>query len=178
MPHIELENDLPGIVGLIRYAPQTGRPLAELTEALLRGPSPLSRGERELVAAFVSTLDQCAFCVNTHAAFAKAQVEGGADVVEAVRRDYEHAPITPKMKALLAVAERVQKGGRAVKPTDVAAARAAGATDREIHDVVLIAATICMTSRYVDGLAATTPTDPRAYEAMAQLVTGVGYAGG
>ncbi len=59
MPHIALTSAEPGILALVRYRPETGRPLGELTEVLLRGPSTLTRGERELIAAYVSALNDC-----------------------------------------------------------------------------------------------------------------------
>ncbi|MEN3541427.1 carboxymuconolactone decarboxylase family protein, partial [Microbispora sp. ZYX-F-249] len=66
--------------------------------------------------------------------------------------DLDTAPVTPKMRALLRIAASVQRGGREVTEEQVAAARAEGATDLEIHDTVLIAAAFCMFNRYVDGL--------------------------
>jgi len=159
--------------------PDTAKPMNELAEVLLRGPFPdgnsLSRGERELIAAVVSTRNRCTFCASSHAAFSAVQIEGGKDVVEATRRDPKSAPISDKMKALIAVAEEVQKGGDQVKDTTVEAARKQGATDVEIHDTVLIAAAFCMFNRYVDGLAAFTPTEPAAYDAIAQMIVTKGY---
>ena len=73
MPHITLNSDEPGIRGLIRFRPETGRPLSELAEVLLRGPGPLTRGERELIAAYVSGLNDCQYCSSSHSACAAAQ---------------------------------------------------------------------------------------------------------
>jgi uncharacterized peroxidase-related enzyme len=123
----------------------------------------------------VSTRNDCTFCSASHAAFAAAQLEGGKDVVEAARRDPTTAPVTPKMRALLSVAEQVQRGGKHVTDEAVAAARAEGATDVDVHDTVLIAAAFCMFNRYVDGLAALTPTDPTAYAMMANMIMEQGY---
>ena len=174
MPRIPSPPSVPGIVGLFAARPDTAKPLQLLAETLLRGPfaegSTLTRGERELVAAVVSTRNDCTFCSLSHAAFAAAQLEGGSDVVEAARRDPKTAPVSTKMRALLAVAEQVQRGGRHVTDEAVAGARAEGASDADIHDTVLIAAAFCMFNRYVDGLAALTPSDPAAYEMMAQMI--------
>lgn len=175
MPHIELGNDLPGIVGLFGYRPETGRVLSELAEVLLRGPSTLSRGERELIAAYVSSRNECRFCASSHGAFAAAQLPEGADLVGQVCADPADADISAKLKALLHVAGQVQKSGKAVTTADVAAARAAGATDVEIHDTVLIAAAFCMYNRYVDGLATIAPEDPAAYAQSAELIVASGY---
>ena len=178
MPHIDLHNHTPGIRGLLQYRPETGRPVIELVEALLRGPSRLSRGERELIAAYVSSRNECRFCARSHGAFAAAQLEGGAALVERVSDDLDGAPVPPKLAALLHIAEKVRVDGREVTADDVAEARAAGASDQEVHDAVLIAATFCMLNRYVDGLAAVTPDDPEAYAKMAERIVERGYLAG
>jgi uncharacterized peroxidase-related enzyme len=175
MPHIALNSADPGIRGLLRYRPQTARPLSELCEVLLRGPSTLTRGERELIAAYVSALNDCQYCTSSHSACAAAQLPAGMAVVEQVRADPGSAPVSAKLKALLGIGAAVARSGHAVTAEHVAQARAAGATDVEIHDTVLIAATFCMFNRYVDGLATIAPDDPAAYTAGAQRLVAQGY---
>jgi uncharacterized peroxidase-related enzyme len=175
MPHIALNSDEPGIRGLLRFRPETGRPLSELAEVLLRGPSTLTRGERELIAAYVSALNNCQYCSSAHSACAAAQLPGGMAMVQQVRADAGRAPVSAKLKALLEIASAVQQGGLNVSAEDVAAAHAAGATDMEIHDTVLIAAAFCMFNRYVDGLATIAPQDPAVYAAGAQRLVMEGY---
>ena len=176
MPHISLGNDLPGIIGLLNYRPETARPLSELAEVLLRGPNTLPPGERELIAAYVSSLNDCAFCASSHSAFAAAQLPAGMPLVDQVRADLDQAPVSDKLKALLRVAAKVQQGGKAVSEADVAAARGAGASDTEIHDAVLIAAAFCMYNRYVDGLATTiAPDDQESYAQTAEMIVSEGY---
>ncbi|WP_248959255.1 carboxymuconolactone decarboxylase family protein [Sphaerisporangium perillae] len=175
MPHIELGNDAPGIRGLMEYRPETGRVLSELAEVLLRDDNTLTRGERELIASYVSSLNQCRFCSASHAAFAAAQLPGGAETVAHACSDLDTAPISGKLKALLHVAAAVQRIGTAVTADHVEAAREAGATDVEIHDTVLIAAAFCMYNRYVDGLATYAPEDPEAYTRMADQIVTHGY---
>jgi uncharacterized peroxidase-related enzyme len=175
MPHITLNSAEPGIRGLLLFRPETGRPLSELAEVLLRGPSALTRGERELIGAYVSGLNDCRYCSGSHSACAAAQLPGGMAVVEQVRADPASAPVPAKLKALLRIAAAVQRSGLAVTADDVAAARAEGATDLEIHDTVLIAALFCMFNRYVDGLATVAPDDPERYAAGAQRLISQGY---
>ena len=175
MPHINLGNDAPGIVSLLIYRPETAKPLGALADALLRGPNSLTRGERELIASYVSGLNDCSFCSDSHAAFAAAQLPEGMKLVDQVRADLDTAPISAKLSGLLRVAAAVQRGGKNVRAEDVEAAREAGATDLEIHDVVLIAAAFCMFNRYVDGLATTVPGDPSGYAEMAPLIVDAGY---
>lgn len=175
MPYISLNSDEPGIRGLLRYRPETGRPLSELAEVLLRGPGTLTRGERELIAAYVSGLNDCQYCTGLHSACAAAQLPGGMALVEQIRADAGNAPAPAKLKALLAIAAAVQHSGLDVTADQVAEARAAGASDLELHDTVLIAAMFCMFNRYVDGLATTVPGGPAAYAAGAQRLITQGY---
>ncbi|MFD8646266.1 carboxymuconolactone decarboxylase family protein [Streptomyces zaomyceticus] len=176
MPHITLANDLPGIRGLMTDRPDTAIPLNDLADTLLRGPSPLTRGERELIAAYVSELNATRFCADTHGAAAAAQLEGGTTLVQAVRHDPDTADTTPLVRALLHVAAEVQAGAVPVTHATIAAARAAGATDTHLHDTVLIAAAFCMYNRYVSGLATTLPTAPDYYEEAGRRITAHGYA--
>jgi uncharacterized peroxidase-related enzyme len=175
MPHIDLPEGVPGIRSAFAFRPETAEPLLQLAEVLLRGENTLSRGERELIAAYVSKLNECEFCQASHSMFAALQLEGGQDLVDQVKRDPAAAPIDDKLRALLAVAAKVKADGRSVSEADVAEARKHGATDTEIHDAVLIAAAFCMYNRYVDGLAAWTPTDPEAYQEMGERIVEHGY---
>lgn len=175
MPHINLP-EAPGIIAGMMFRPETAEPLNLLAEVLLRGDDhPLTPGEREIIAAYVSNLNDCMFCQSSHSAFAAAQVDGGMTLVEQVKADPESAPISDKLRALLRIAAQVQQSGRAVTGETVAAARDEGATDLEIHDTVLIAAAFCMYNRYVDGLGTFAPTDPEAYAGMATDIVERGY---
>ncbi len=175
VPHIALPEELPGITSGFAFRPETARPMRALAEELLRGPNTLSSGEREMIATFVSTRNDCQFCQLSHRAAAAHHLEGDYGLVDAVRHDYETAPVSAKLKALLTIAGKVQQGGRHVSIDDVGRARAEGATDREIHDTVLIAAAFCMYNRYVDGLATWTPTEPAMYDQMGQRMARQGY---
>jgi uncharacterized peroxidase-related enzyme len=175
MPHIALP-DAPGILAGMLFRPETAKPLNDLAEVLLRGDSTLTRGERETIAAYVSQLNSCNFCHNSHATFAALQLDGGWDVVDQVMADPATAPISAKLRALLAIAAQVQQSGRAVTDEAVQGARAEGATDVEIHDTVLIAAAFCMFNRYVDGLGTIAPPTRADYEPMGRQIVEFGYA--
>ena len=177
MPHIQLPEGLPGITGLLAFRPETAKPITELAEILLRGPGSLTSGEREMIATFVSSKNDCYFCQTSHRAAAAHHLNGNYDLVDAVRADYMSAPIGDKLKALLTIAGKVQRSGRDVTEQDVAAAREQGATDIEIHDTVLIAAMFCMANRYVDGLGTWAPTDPGLYDQMGHAMATQGYTG-
>ena len=174
MPHIALPN-LPGIRGPMAFRPETSKPLNELVEVLLRHPSTLSQGDRELIATYVSSENNCHYCQSIHGAIAAAHLEGDEAVVEEVKRNFDRAAISPKLKALLRIAGKVQQDGKKVTAVDVDAARAEGATDLEIHDTVLIAAAFCMFNRYVDGLGTVQPRDPELYRERGKRVARDGY---
>jgi len=176
MAHITLKNDrLPGIVGLFDYRPDTARPLNELAEILLRGPSTLTPGERELIAASVSNWNQCHFCHSSHGAAAAAHLKTGITLLDDIKADLKQTKISPKLRALLEIAKQVQQGGRHVTKTAIKAARHQGATDLEIHDTVLIAAAFCMYNRYVDGLGTWAPGPKEAYVDVGQRLATMGY---
>ena len=174
MPYIPLEDHLPGITGLLEYSKDTAAPIRELTQILLRGPSTLTEGERELIATVVSHRNECTFCTTAHTAAADILL-GEADTAAKVKQDITTAPVSDKMKALLIIAAQVQQSGKNVTAESVQKAKDAGATDIEIHDTVLIAALFCLYNRYVDGLATVTPTDPAFYKGLGERLKNNGY---
>ncbi|WP_153800163.1 carboxymuconolactone decarboxylase family protein [Foetidibacter luteolus] len=175
MAHIEVLEGVPGIRSLVMFRPETGKHLYELAQVLLRGESTLSEAERELIATYVSHRNNCMFCRNSHAAAARCLYGDEANLVDEVLADVTTAHISDKLKALLNIAGKVQVLGKEVTQQDIDAAKLLGATDRELHDTVLIAATFSMFNRYVDGLASFTPTDPEAYKEMGKRMTEKGY---
>jgi len=175
MAYIEVEEGVPGIRSLFNASPETGKPLCELAEVLLRGPSPLSSAERELIAAYVSHRNGCMFCMNSHAAAARCLFGEQKVIVDELLHEKNARLLSEKMKALLLIAGKVQVSGKSVTTDDIEAARKAGAGDTDIHDTVLIAASFSMFNRYVDGLAAYTPTGEAAYEEMGKRMSSRGY---
>lgn len=175
MAHIKLQEGLPGIVGPLTFSPDTAQPLLALAELLLRGPNTLTSAEREMIAAHVSYRNECNFCHLSHSAAAAAHLGGNYDLVECIKVSPETAEISDKMKALLNIAGKVQKDGKLVTSEDVSRARVQGATDKEIHDTVLIAAAFCMYNRYVDGLDTPQPLEREAYKEMGERMAHQGY---
>lgn len=174
MPYIPLEEHLPGITGLLEYRKDTAAPIRDLTQLLLRGPSTLTVGERELIASVVSYHNQCRFCTTAHTA-ATDLLYGECETGAFAKADIETAPVSEKMKALLWIARLVQESGKSVSAEAVGRAKNAGATDLEIHDTVLIAALFCLYNRYVDGLETTTPSDPQYYSQLGSRLVNHGY---
>lgn len=175
MPHISLPEGLQGIRSAMAFRPETAKPLNELAEVLLHGPSTLPQGDRELIATYVSYLNDCYFCQTTHGYIAAACLNDDYDLVKRVKADFQAAEISAKLKTLLVIAAKVQRGGKNVTAEDVQAAREQGATDVEIHDTVLIAAAFCMYNRYVDGLDTWQPHDEPLYRERAKKTAKNGY---
>src|ERR1700709_1212032 len=116
MPHINVDPNLPGIRSLMAFSPQTASPMGELANLLLRSNEGLSMTDRELIATHVSYLNDCFYCHNSHGEIACIYLDGNRNLVDQVRKDYEHAPVSEKLKALLAIAAKVQKSGKSVTP--------------------------------------------------------------
>jgi uncharacterized peroxidase-related enzyme len=180
MTHIPFPQGLPGIRGPMVFSPETSKPLCDLVQVLLTGPHSLTPAEREMIATYVSSQNDCFYCQSCHGSTAAQHLGGRAadyELIARLKQNYEAAAISSKMKALLAIAGKVQKGGQHVTGEDVARARQQGATDKEIHDAVLIAAAFCMFNRYVDGLATWQPGDPEVYREIGMMTAQLGYVG-
>jgi len=175
MPHIDFKNDFPGIRSAMAYRPETAKPLSDLAEILLRDSIGISKAERELIGMYVSHLNDCFYCDHSHGEIACIYLNGNRGLVEQVRKDYNNADISDKLKGLLAIAAKVQQSGKDVSAKEIENAKKQGASDRDIHDTVLIAAAFCMYNRYVDGLATTTPTEMTSYPLRAKQIVEQGY---
>lgn len=176
MAHIDLKNDEPGIRGLMVYSPDTARALNQLAELLLRSEgNSLSKGEREMIGAYVSYLNDCFFCQNVHGAMAGHYMQCSIEEIDKIKSDFLSSDLSEKMKSLLTIAASVQKGGKYVTVQQVDEAKKNGATDKEIHDAVLIASAFCMFNRYVDGLGTWAPSDRQVYVNRAPLRAEEGY---
>lgn len=177
MAYIDLPEGSFGIRSLAEYRPDLAEPLYQLVDCLLRGKSELSEAERELIAAYVSYRNQCVFCYSSHAAAASVLLKGNQDLVQTVLIDPEQASISPKLKILLRIAGAVQQDARTVSSEMIGEAKTCGATEREIHDTVLIAATFCFFNRYVDGLNThKAPADDlETYNIMGEKMVNLGY---
>src|SRR5580693_2434020 len=106
MPHLRILPDRPVMRDLYHAHPATCRPLGELTEATMRGPSPFTQGQRELIAAYVSGLNACAYCHDTHVGVAAA-CGVAPDLFKQLLADVETAPVETKMKPVLRYARKL-----------------------------------------------------------------------
>jgi len=156
--------------------PDVARPLSAFMEELMRAENSLSRGERELIATFVSSLNDCFFCTQAHGGVAQHYLQCDLSLIDQVKSNFHRADLSPKMKTLLTLAGSVQKGGKFVTTEQIEDAKKEGATDREIHDTVLIAAAFCMFNRYTDGLDTWAPTEQHFYLDRARDIAEAGYS--
>ncbi len=176
MAHIKLLNEeLPGIIGLMNYRPETAKPLNELAEILLRGDSTLTSGEREIIASYVSHKNECHFCHTSHGAAAVAHLGTGLSFIDDIKNNFVNTHISKKLRNLLNIADKVRILGNKVTADDVQNAKNEGATDKEIHDTVLIAAAFCMYNRYVDGLGTWSMPDNEQYKEVGEKLAHEGY---
>lgn len=176
MAHIQLDPSLPGILGPLALRPELRKSLSTFTEQLMRGENTLTRGERELIATYVSGLNDCFFCENSHGALAEHYMKCDMNFTEQMKKDFQSMELSDKLKALLTIAGSVQKSGKSVTSAQVEIAKNAGATDLEINDTVLIASLFCMFNRYVDGLDTWAPQDKESYRSIAPLRAEQGYS--
>lgn len=175
MAYINVDPKLPGIRQLMAFRPETASPMGKLANLMLRTSEGLTMAEREMIATYVSYLNDCFYCQQSHGAIVSCYLNDENSLINQVTQDYRLADISDKMKALLTIAGSVQKGGKHVTSEQIEAARTEGATDRDIHDTVLIAAMFCMFNRYVDGLGADTPIELSSYPLRARQITEHGY---
>ncbi|MCE7864962.1 MAG: carboxymuconolactone decarboxylase family protein [Bacteroidetes bacterium CHB5] len=174
-PYITIPEGLPGIRGPLSLRPEVAKPLSALAEVVMRADHSLTRGERELIAGYVSYLNNCYFCEMAHSSVAQYYLQCSVDFMKTIKTGFNEAAISDKLKALLTIAHSVVKGGKHVTDSQIEQAKAHGATDLEIHDVVLIAAMFCMFNRYTDGLNTWAPRDAEFYTARSEQVAREGY---
>ncbi|WP_435353680.1 carboxymuconolactone decarboxylase family protein [Emticicia sp. SJ17W-69] len=176
MPYIKLDETLPGMRSLLAFRPAIAEPLTTLMQILMRSDEGLSKGERELIATFVSSLNGCSVCHKIHGEVAQCLLNGEENLIEKVKENYQNAPISDKMKALLTIAVSVQKNGKQVSIEQVAAAKSRGANDLEIHDTVLISALFCLFNRYIDGLGILSKDTPETLKERGKMIAEMGYS--
>jgi uncharacterized peroxidase-related enzyme len=171
-----LPADVPGIRGPLAFRPDAAKHLLGLAETILRQPASLEPGERETIAAWTSHLNGCRFCTKSHAAAARAWLGANRSAaLDQLLALNDTGGFTPKMQALLEISRALQACVLGVRPDHVEAARAAGATDMDIHDTVLITAAFCMYNRYVEGLG-TREAEEHEYELTGRRLRDQGYA--
>lgn len=162
------------LLDVFRAYPETSRPLLEYHQALLRGPSPLSVAERELIAAYVSGLNACRYCHGVHTATAQAfGIPEGT--LAALLDDVGTAAVAERMKPLLRYVGKLTLTPSKITPGDAEAVLAAGWPEQALHDAVAVCGLFNLMNRLVEGLGITAEQDY--VQASARRLAGQGYAG-
>jgi uncharacterized peroxidase-related enzyme len=175
MAYITLDESLPGMRSLLAYRPAIAEPLTRLMQVLMRNDEGISKGERELIATYVSLLNNCEACFQIHGAITQCLLSEESDLIEKLRIGYQNLQISDKIKHLLAIAGSVQQGGRFVTEQQITQAKSSGASDLEIHDTVLIAALFCFFNRYIDGLGLVSNDTSNSFKERAKMIAEIGY---
>lgn len=192
-PIIETGNSLPGIIGLMKYRPETAVPLNALADVLLRSlESTLTRGEREFVFAAASYANECEFCAGVHAQCAaihldnEKNVNGSADALMellriqgpcAVADDTDQGERLHQLAHLAAVVATRRGLDLRLSMAETHDLFAKVLSPQEIHDAVLIASSACMYNRYVDAMNTDIPEHDGFYKEASQMLTSKGYVG-
>lgn len=154
--------------------PATAKPIVDYHEILMRGPSPLTVGQRELIAAYVSGLNECGYCHGVHTATAEAfGVQPG--LLTALLTDLDTAPVADDIRAVLAYVGKLTTSPGRLSDADAERVFAAGWDERALHDAVLVCALFNFMNRMVNGLGITADQDY--YTLSGNRLHDVGYAG-
>lgn len=154
--------------------PDSARPLLSLHEVVMRGPSPFSPGERELIAAYVSGLNNCTYCHGIHTVTAEAfGIPEG--LLAAAVADLDSAPVDERIRPVLRYVGKLTREPSRMDDVDAEAVFAAGWDEQALHDAVTVAALFNFMNRMVEGIGI------RADDAYAQVsgrrLRDGGYAG-
>jgi AhpD family alkylhydroperoxidase len=160
-------------VKLVMYRPEFyGGPMKHLTHEAMRGPSAWSVGDRELMAAFVSKVNDTEFCIKAHSAVAE-QAYRDRTRVTAVLADLESAPIGEPLRATLRMLGKLTRE-HTVDADDMRTALGAGGTRAQIEDALAVSLAFNVTDRLADSFAFSVP-GPEAFEAGAKFLLARGY---
>lgn len=162
------------LLHVFRANPETARPLLSYHELVMRGPSPLTEGERELIAAYVSGVNSCGYCHGIHTATAEAfGVAPG--LLEAALTDLDTAAVDDKLRPLLRYVGKLTSTPSRMTPADAEAVFAAGWEERALYDAVLVCALFNFMNRVVDGLGI--QADASYFSTSGNRLHEIGYAG-
>lgn len=151
MPFLPSLGPSASLIEVFRAFPDTSKPLIEFHEVLLRGPSPFSEAERELIAAYVSGLNRCRYCHGVHTATSeRLGVAEGA--LRQLLEAFEAAPVSEKMRPVLTYARKLTEAPDSVTQADADAVRAAGWDETALYHTVAVTALFNFMNRLVEGL--------------------------
>ncbi len=176
MPFVSFLSDDAVMRDIIMGRPEQMGPFSQLVNVLLRGPSSFTEGERELIGAFVSSTNDCPFCVGTHAA-AASHFDVPESTLQALASDFETAPVDERLKPVLRYVEKLTKTPYRMTQADADAVLAAGWDESALSDAILICALFNMANRVVDGHGVDRATPREKLEGQGQVLAEFGYRG-
>lgn len=162
------------LLDVFRAYPDTARPLLDYHERLMRGPSPLTVAERELVAAYVSGLNGCDYCYGVHETTARS-FGVAPETLTDLLGGLDTAQVADRIRVLLRYVGRLTMTPARVSPSDAQAVLEAGWTEQALHDAVAVCALFNFMNRFVNGLGIT--ADQSYFDLSGQRLAGGGYAG-
>lgn len=153
--------------------PDIARPLHDFAEALMRGDSPFTAAERELIAARVSHANGCAFCRDSHAAAARG-LGGDAQALQDAIEAPVPAGVSEAMRPVLAYVDKLNRAPAEVSRADVDAILQAGWDERAVHHAALVCGFFNLMNRWVEGLGI--ESDPDVVAMAGRQLSAEGYA--
>lgn len=139
------------LLDLFKAFPATNEPLIQFHEVLLRGPSPFTEGERELIAAYVSGLNHCRYCHGVHVAAAELLGASKSAILSALD-DIDSSPIDEKMKPVLRYARKLTQQPNGLTQEDADAIFAVGWSEEALYHTVAVTALFNFMNRLVEGM--------------------------
>jgi uncharacterized peroxidase-related enzyme len=136
---------------ILKMSPEAGKALLEMHEAIMRGPSALTPGERELIAAYVSGINHCQYCHGVHAETAKAYDDIPREAVDRMFADLETAGFDDKIKPILRLARKLTEAPAQVTESDTQAVLDAGWDEKALHDAILVVCCFNFMNRLLEG---------------------------
>jgi uncharacterized peroxidase-related enzyme len=162
------------LLQVFRAHPEPAKHLLAFHETLLRGDSPFTTGEREMIAAYVSGLNSCDYCHGIHTVTAEA-FGVPAGLLEAAVADLDSAPVSDKLKPVLAYVGKLTRTPSRMTEADAEAVFAAGWDDRALHDAIQVCALFNFMNRMVEGIGI--KADAAYATESGERLAEVGYAG-
>ncbi len=164
---------VPDAAKLVFYRPDFyGSQAKEFTHEAMRGPSAWSVGDRELMAAYVSQANECAFCIGAHTATAVRAYQDGSKVA-AVLADLESAPVEDRLRATLRMLGKLTRE-RKVGAEDMRQVLSAGVSREQVEDALAVCAAFNTTDRLADAFGFEV-FSPEGFEAGAKYLLKRGY---
>lgn len=150
MAHFSFLSDSSGIPDILRHDLALYGSIPELREKIMRGPSPLSAAERELIAAFVSRLNECAVCADRHELLA-AQLGSDVTVLQSLVASVDEAPIADRLKPIFRFVKKLTEQPSRIVRADAEAVFAAGWNEQALEHAIAVCAFFNMVNRLADG---------------------------